>query len=115
MSDPLAGLYTDEDVNVLVAELMRRRGFRAAATRDRGRLGICDASQLEYATSQGMAILTHNRGDFEELHRQCIAEERTHAGIIIALTNRPYAIARKVGCLLNRYTADEMRNQLLYV
>ena len=59
--------------------------------------------------------MTHNRGDFEELHRQYIAASRNHGGIIIAVRRRPYEIGDRLLQLLNLITADEMRNQLLYI
>jgi predicted nuclease of predicted toxin-antitoxin system len=63
-------LYLDEDVDVLLAELLRNHGFLATTARSAEQLHITDAEQLEYAVSQGMALLTHNRDDFEALARQ---------------------------------------------
>ena len=60
-------------------------------------------------------MVTHNRGDFEGLHRQYIAADRNHAGIIIAVRRRPREIFGRLLPILNRITADEMRNQLLYI
>ena len=40
---------------------------------------------------------------------------RPHAGIIVAFRKRPYFIANKLSHLLQTITADEMRNQLLYI
>jgi predicted nuclease of predicted toxin-antitoxin system len=39
-------LYLDEDVNVLVADLLRARGFDAITVRDAGQLRATDAEQL---------------------------------------------------------------------
>jgi len=63
-------LYLDEDVSVLIAELLRARGFQAPTTQAAGRLGGSDAEQLAYATTHRKAFLTHNRADFEALARQ---------------------------------------------
>jgi predicted nuclease of predicted toxin-antitoxin system len=57
-------LYLDEDVNVLIADLVRARGVRVMTTQAAGQLGTTDENQLAFATSQGKAILTHNRVDF---------------------------------------------------
>ena len=40
-------LYLDEDVNVVVSDLARARGFRVATTQDAGQIGKSDAEQLE--------------------------------------------------------------------
>jgi hypothetical protein len=44
-------LYLDEDVDVLVANLLYARGFAALTTREAGRLGSDDVTQLAYAVS----------------------------------------------------------------
>ena len=107
--------YLDEDVNVLVGELLTRQGFRALTARDAGQLGKPDQDQLAYAAESGLTILTHNRADFEELHRQYLANGRSHAGIVIAVRRRPYEIAERLLQLLDTITADEMQNQILYI
>ncbi|MBI2857301.1 MAG: DUF5615 family PIN-like protein [Chloroflexi bacterium] len=115
MSRLFAGLYLDEDVSVLVGDLLRARGFQATTTRDAGRLGSKDAEQMEYAASHGLALLTHNRSDFEDLHRQYLAEKKGHGGIIIASQRRPHLTVANLLRLLNKLTAAELRDQLLYV
>jgi hypothetical protein len=42
-------LYTDEDVDVLIADLLRARGFSVLTTRDAGRLYATDEEQLAFA------------------------------------------------------------------
>lgn len=77
-------VYLDEDVSVLVASLLVARGFKALTTRYAGQLGQSDRAQLDYAASHGMLFLTHNRADFEALHRQYLAASKAHWGIVIA-------------------------------
>lgn len=108
-------LYLDEDVSTLIGTLVRRRGFTVVTARDAGQLSKSDAQQLAYATERQLAILTHNRDDFDELARQCIAAGKTHSGIIVAVRRPPHEIARRLLRLLDRLTADEMDNQLLYI
>ena len=108
-------IYLDEDVHVLVAPLLRQRNCRAITARDAGQLGKSDPEQLDYASIHGMTIVTHNRGDFEALHRRYLAADQTHAGILIAMDNRPYILARRILSAWDMFTADEMRNQLLYI
>jgi hypothetical protein len=108
-------LYLDEDVSVLVARLIRSRAFYALSALDAEQLGRNDAEQLGFAAQQGMAILTHNRADFEELARQYAAAGRSHSGIIIAVRRTPYELARRLLVLLNQVTADEMDNLVLYI
>jgi len=49
--------YLDEDVDVLVAHLLRGRGFDATTTLAVGRIGEPDEQQLLYATRNEMAVL----------------------------------------------------------
>lgn len=117
MNDLFVSLYLDENVSLLVGSLLASLGFRALNARDAGRRGASDSEQLSYAAERGMAIMTHDRGDFEELHRQYLASGQTHAGIVIVFRHNrgPYEIAGRVRDLLNALTADEMRNQLIYI
>jgi predicted nuclease of predicted toxin-antitoxin system len=78
----LIDLYLDEDVNVLIADLVRARGFRVMTTRAARQVGTTDANQSAFATSQGKAILTHNRVDFEALAQRYFEEKKAHCGII---------------------------------
>lgn len=99
-------VYLDEDVDVLLADLLGARGLRATITRDAGLLGKTDAEQLSFAASHGMAILTHNRVDFEKLHRQYLAAGATHSGILVAIRRRPRSLLANLLRLLNRLSAD---------
>ncbi len=108
-------LYVDEDVSVLVAAILRARGFDVVTTGAAGLLGADDASQLNYAVAAQRTFLTHNRIDFEVLANAFFQSGQTHYGIIIARRHSPYEIARRVLLILNHVTADEMVNQVRYI
>ena len=114
MTRLFAEVYLDEDVSVVVAEMLKARGFKAITTQDAGRLGATDEDHVAHAASQQMVLLTHNRADFEALHGHYLAEGREHWGIIVAARRRPQQTVGNVLRLLNRLTADEMKGQLLY-
>jgi predicted nuclease of predicted toxin-antitoxin system len=115
MSRLFIELYLDEDVDVLVASLLRARGFQATTTQEVGQIGKTDEQQLMYAVAQRKTVLTHNRADFERLTHQFFATGRMHYGIIIAARRSPYEIARRLLIILNHVTADEMENHLRYI
>jgi predicted nuclease of predicted toxin-antitoxin system len=108
-------LYLDEDVSVLVADLVRARGFTAITTREAGQLHASDADQLAYAVSQRKTVLTHNRADFEALAQTYFAAAQAHYGIIVAVRHAPYELMRRLLLILNQVTADEMQDQLRYI
>jgi predicted nuclease of predicted toxin-antitoxin system len=108
-------LYLDEDVDVLVATLLRARGFEATTTLEAKNVGATDAAQLAHAVEQDCALLTHNRADFEELASEYLARGQKHHGMIIAVRRTPYELARRLLEILNQVTADEMVNQIRYI
>ena len=115
MSQLFIAIYLDEDVDVLVARLIRARGFSATTARDEGLLEQDDASQLAFATHQERVLVTHNRVDFENLAKLHFETGQNHAGMILAVRRPPHEIARRLLILLNHLTADEMVNQIRYI
>jgi len=108
-------LYLDEDVDVLVAALLRAHGFIAVTAQAAGRKGEDDDEQLAYAVSQRQTLLTHNRDHFVALAQEYFAAGRKHYGIIIAVRRPPQEIARRLLPILNQRTADEMEDQVRYI
>jgi len=115
VNDIFIKLYLDEDVDVLVAELIRSQGFHAITTSEVRRKGEDEPQQLEYAVSRQCAIVTHNRVDFEMLAQQYFADGLTHYGIVIAVQRLPHKITELLLNILNDFTADEMINQIIYI
>jgi predicted nuclease of predicted toxin-antitoxin system len=115
MSRVFIRLYLDEDVNVLVADLLNARGFDALSVRDAGQLQASDAEQLAYAVKYQRALVTHNRGDFEELIQTYFDTGRKHYGVILAIRRSPQEIAQRLLVILNQVAADEMENQVRYI
>ncbi|HEY9752007.1 MAG TPA: DUF5615 family PIN-like protein [Coleofasciculaceae cyanobacterium] len=115
MTNIFIHVYLDEDVDVLVASLLRSRGSESTTAHQARQLGRSDAEQLKYAVSQSAAILTHNRIDFENLARKYFEQKKLHYGIIIAVRNPYQEIVQRFLTILNSTTADEMENQILYI
>jgi hypothetical protein len=110
-----ADLYLDEDVSVLLANLLQARGLNVTTAREQSMLGKSDEAQLICAVSLKRCILTHNRLDFERLHKDYITTGSKHPGIIIAARRNVHELVRRVSLLCDSLTADEIENQLLYV
>ena len=107
--------YLDENISVVVAELLRSRGFQAISAQEVGNKSLSDSSQLEFASNQKMSILTHDRIDFENLAKEYFVNGKTHHGIIIAVRRPIHEIAERLLKVLNEFTADEMTNQIIYI
>jgi hypothetical protein len=108
-------LYLDEDVDVLIAALIRARGFVATTTQKAQHIGSSDEEQLAYSVNLQCAFLTHNRMDFEKLAEEYFAANKNHSGIIIAVRRTPYEIAKRLLVVMNEVTADEIKNQIRYI
>ncbi len=107
-------LYLDEDVSVLLAEILRRRGVDAITARDEQMLGKTDEQNLQRASSQSRVMVTHNRVDFEKLFTLYTEQNLRHAGIIVLSRKRDiYTIAHRLILFLNQH--KEIQNQLWYL
>jgi hypothetical protein len=108
-------LYCDEDVSVLLSELLKGRGYNALTTREAEMLGKSDAEQLKFAAENFYTFLTHNRVDFEKLHKEYIKSSKKHSGIIIAKRRNEYFLLKRLLKILNNVTADEIKQQIRYI
>lgn len=108
-------LYLDEDVSVGIIKNLKTRGFDVISTHDADMLGKSDEEQMLYAVSLQRAILTHNRSDFESLHKKLMEKGLKHYGIIIAKRRKDAEVVAKILNLLDRVTFEEMENQLRYI
>ncbi|MBI4671669.1 MAG: DUF5615 family PIN-like protein [Chloroflexi bacterium] len=104
-------LYTDEDVYGVVAEQIRANGYDALSVFEAQKMGLEDYEQLEFAIAQERAILTHNMGDFERLHKQYQSERKQHFGIVVAPQWEIGVIIKRVLNMLDRVDAEQMKNQ----
>jgi len=59
MSALFIDLYLDEDFDVLVADLVRARGFKVITTQEAGNVGATDRHQLAAALSLQTTFVTH--------------------------------------------------------
>jgi Holliday junction resolvasome RuvABC endonuclease subunit len=108
-------IYTDEDVASAVAKALRRRGSEVSTTPEHGNFELTDEEQLEFATSIGAAILTHNVQDFPRIHYEFMEKGLSHKGVIVA---KQVSIAEMVKRLLRlaaKLTAEDMEDRLEYL
>ena len=93
----MALIYLDEDVSVMVGPLLTPRGHDVIHAYDLNNRQVPDTEHLLFAASSGRVMLTHNRKDFEELHRWWLALNswgimgRSHAGILTTWGQIPSA------------------------
>ena len=111
-------LYTDEDVDVGLAEQLQRQGYDALSCRDAGNHNqeLSDDWQLHYATSQQRAIMVYNASDFVALDAEWKGQGLEHWGIIVA-EQRLYIgeLIRRVRLHLDTVHPEQQYNTLLYL
>lgn len=111
-------VYTDEHITALLAPALRRRGYEAQNCIEAHTLGWEDEKHLAYAAEHSMAILTSDPSDFIPIAKRWRKESRNHAGIIICpqfSRQEVNTLLRWTLQLLDRLTADELRNAVVYL
>ena len=108
-------LFIDEDVHLLLADALRKRGYDARHTGEEGRLGATDVEQLEYAAAEGRSLMTFNVGHFVQLHIRWVQTGRGHSGMIVSKQLPVGECLRRLLALLQRETAASMKDQLRFL
>jgi hypothetical protein len=105
-------------VTSALAPALRQRGYIAQSAAEANNLELDDEGQLFHAARHEMALLTCNARDFIPLAQQWYFAGREHAGIIITEQYRREQfgeLLRHVLVLLDSKTADELRNQVVFL
>jgi predicted nuclease of predicted toxin-antitoxin system len=108
-----ARLLLDEDVTPRLAAHLREDGFDAYHVDELHRSGLTDGEQLAFAAAAGRVLVTHNRDDFLLLASEWWIGDRHHAGVIYAQQQPLAALDRRLRALLNRFTAESLRDLVL--
>lgn len=111
-------LYLDEDaMDEDLVYGLRLRGVDVMTAREAGVIERNDKEHLDCATGQGRVLYSFNVSDYYRLHTECLSQERSHAGIILARQQR-YSVGQQVRCLLKLIaakSAEDMRNQVEFL
>lgn len=97
--------YLDEDVSPKVAVMLRDYQVDAVSTHEVNMTGASDREQLQYAASEGRAMVTRNRDDFVRLTVQCFNELRPHFGVLIIPYSIPGDRFRRMAQALQNYAS----------
>ena len=91
----MARLYADEQYPYPVVEYLRAMGHDVLTVQEAGRSNqkVPDSEVLAFATRDRRAVITQNRKDFIQLHR----DQPHHAGIIACTNDRNWeALANRI-------------------
>ena len=109
-------VYTNESVDVALAEGLKRRGVDAFSAKGTGNLGLTDEEQLTYARNHKAAIFTHD-ADFLRVAAKWMEEGKTHYGIIYC-HQKSYPLGECVRRLRVRtsvLTSEDMINHIEFL
>jgi len=94
----------------IMVRLLRKKGYDVLTSKEAGQAnqGISDQSVLAFGIKRNCIIITLNRDDFIQLHRQ----NRQHCGIVICKTDRDY---QGQISFLNQYlqAQNSLKNRLI--
>ena len=95
----IPGVYTDEDVSPVLAELLRKEGIDAVCSHDVGMNGKNDEEQLLFAVTHSRICIVFNKKDYLEL-----AKRIPHTGMIVCPQVPINAYARLVDGIIDKLT-----------
>lgn len=76
-----------------------------------------DEEHLNWATEQGRVLYSFNLADFYQLHTDFLAQEKSHAGIVLAQQQR-YSVGEQMRRLLRliaTLSAEDMMNRVEFL
>ena len=108
-------IYIDEDVHDGLAAALRQEDFDALSAREAGRKQLSDSQQLEFAISQGRAIVSFNLADYEALAEQYFLEGKDHYGIVVSPRRNFRETLQRLLKLLRETEDTDIKNQIRYL
>jgi hypothetical protein len=108
----IARLYSNENFPLPVVIALRALGHDVLTSLDAGKTNdaIPDDQVLLFATENERAVITHNRRDFNRLHR----DKPNHSGILVCTANTDFpALAARIHAQLQSMTS--LKGQLVRI
>jgi len=108
-------LYLDEDIDLLLANVLRDRGYDVLTTHEAKMHKSDDHEQIDFATSQGRAILTHNVRDFHRIAKEYGKINKSHSGIILSSQLPFKELLKRILHLLHKHSAEDILNHVMWL
>lgn len=109
-------IYTDENVDVRVAEGLRIRGVKAFSAIERGLIGKADIEHFKYSAELQAVIFTHDH-HFLQIAKKLTDEGKEYRGVIFAEMNRLTVgeCIKRLALYAEVLSAEEMKNQIEFL
>jgi uncharacterized protein with PIN domain len=109
----MARLYTNENFRRRIVEELRVLGHDVLTSSEAGNanLAIPDDEVLDFARSNNRIVVTFNRKDFIQLHK----ENPNHSGIVVCTEDRDYiGLAKRIDAAIKTLD-NNTKNQLIRI
>ena len=109
----MARLYTNENLRRRIVEELRALGHDVLTSFEAGNanLGIPDDEVLNFARLNNRIVVTFNRKDFIQLHK----ENPNHSGIVVCTEDKDYAgLAKRIDDAIKTLD-NNTKNQLIRI
>ncbi|MBI5696507.1 MAG: DUF5615 family PIN-like protein [Nitrospirae bacterium] len=108
-------VYLDEDIPGPLCRALTNRGVDVLTTAEAGNLGRTDTFQLAFAAKHGRILVTCNKKDFVLLHKEYLASQKNHNGIVLADQDSIGIMLRRLLKLLSELPASDMYSRLEFL
>jgi hypothetical protein len=109
----MARFYCNENFPLPAVVELRKLGHRCVTVAESGKANVqmADEAVLEFATTNGLAVITFNRRHFIALH----VRKPDYAGIVVCTTDADFpALARRIDKAVDPF-GDDLRGKLVRV
>ena len=109
-------IYTDENVDIRIAEGLKRRGVNAFSAHGKSMTGSTDIEHFKYASAMKAVVFTHDH-HFLKIAKALVKDGKNHWGVIFVEMNK-----LSVGECIRRLTLcaeilspEEMKNRIEFL
>lgn len=109
-------IYIDENVDVRIAEGLRKRGIKAFSAIEKGAIGVSDMEHFRYASDMQAVIFTHDH-HFLKIAKSLTKEGKDHWGVIFVEMNKLSIgeCIKRLALYADVLSAEEMKNQIEFL
>jgi hypothetical protein len=114
---PIRHYFDEDSMQHALVNALRTRGIDVLTALEAQRIERSDEDHLNFATAQGRVLYSFNVGDFHRLYTIYMEQNKSHAGIVLALQQQ-YGVGeqmRRLLPLIAHLTASDMQNRVEFL
>src|SRR5436190_2105496 len=108
-------LYLDEDVQLLLAKVLRERAYDALSAHECGNRGKPDLEHFAFAAQQGRSLITFNARDFVPIASDAMARNQAFPGLIVSEQLSFRELLRRTCRLLDSRTPEQIATTIIWL